>query len=282
MGREYLLYPQDGMVRVTSPFGMRNGRLHSGIDLASDNKGVDWNLASADGVVTNVGYSKADIGYWLEIRLDFKINGKIAYIRYYHQKEDAKFYDRKGSPRIRKGDKVRQGEKVGIEGNTGNSSGNHLHFELRLGGSTRAYAVDPIPYLRVEKGMVIDKGTLTQKLFKNVRYTNEIEVDGLWGTEFTKELQRQAGTTVDGVISGQYRNSITENIYSARFDTKKGSSLVRVMQRIVGVKEDGFFGKNTLIAWQKRLGTPQDGKLSQPSMFVKEMQRRLNDGTLFK
>lgn len=209
MSGNYLLFPQDGIVRVTSPFGMRNGRLHSGVDLASDNKGVDWNLASANGIVTNVGYSKADIGYWLEIKVDFKINGKVAYIRYYHMKESPKFYDRKGTPKITKGSKIKQGEKIGIEGSTGNSSGAHLHFELRLGGSTRAYAVDPVPYLRIPKGMELDKGALTQSQFKNVKYVDELEVDDGWGSATTYKIKngdtlsviaKKYNTTVDAIV----------------------------------------------------------------------------------
>jgi len=259
MSGNYLLFPQDGKVRVTSPFGMRNGRLHSGVDLASDNKGVDWNLASADGTVTNVGYSKVDIGHWLEIKLDFKISGKVAYIRYYHMKESPKFYDRKGTPKITKGSKIKQGEKIGIEGSTGNSTGNHLHFELRLGGSTRSYAVDPIPYLRIKRGMLVDRGSLTQSQFKNVRYTDELEVDGKWGPATTRALQRYFHTPEDGMIS-------------------KPSMVIRIMQGRVGAKQDGYLGPETIRKMQKHFGTSVDGVISKPSMMVKEMQRQLNKG----
>ena len=106
-----------------------------------------------------------------------------------------------------------------------------------------------------------------------------IKIDGLWGKGTTKALQRALGTTVDGVISGQYSNSTTKMIYSVDFKTNTGSSTVAALQKKIGASVDRYIGPETIRALQKYLGTPVDGKLSKPSMVVKEMQKRLNSGT---
>lgn len=107
--------------------------------------------------------------------------------------------------------------------------------------------------------------------------------DGYWGPKLTKELQIEFGTTADGVISGQYKNNTTINIHSVKFGSKgkfTGSNLIRAMQKWCGAKVDGYIGRETVTLMQKKLGTPADGAISQPSLMVKEMQKRLNKGTL--
>lgn len=113
----------------------------------------------------------------------------------------------------------------------------------------------------------------------NAKPKANIAVDGNWGAGTTKALQRYFGTPVDGVVSGQYRNNVTSKIYAVKYGTS-GSMVVRELQKLLGVTSDGYFGVATLKALQKRMGTPVDGVLSQPSMVIREMQRRLNKGKL--
>jgi hypothetical protein len=112
--------------------------------------------------------------------------------------------------------------------------------------------------------------------------TGGLEVDGQWGKATTKELQKLLGTPVDGVISHQYKQPGVNHpgLYAAQWDDSlDGSTLIRAMQEVLGVEEDGLCGKDTIKALQKRMGTPVDGVISTPeSAMVKEMQRRLNTG----
>jgi len=104
----------------------------------------------------------------------------------------------------------------------------------------------------------------------------QLAIDGSWGPATTRRLQQVLGTPADGVISGQYRNAITNNIHSVRFGTG-GSLMVREMQRRLSVRVDGYFGPITLRALQRRMGTPVTGAISRTnSAVVKELQRRLN------
>ena len=108
-----------------------------------------------------------------------------------------------------------------------------------------------------------------------------LTVDGKWGKDTTRALQKALGTTVDGIISRQPRNSVTTALYGGTisFGSGNGSPMVRALQRKIGAKADGKLGPETVRKLQTYLGTVQDGKLSRPSLVVKEMQRRLNNGS---
>lgn len=106
---------------------------------------------------------------------------------------------------------------------------------------------------------------------------NTVAEDGIWGTGTTKRAQEVFGTPVDGVISGQlssckkYFPGITSVSYG-----KGGSSLVRTMQKWLGIKEDGYIGKEFVTALQREMRTVVDGVLSKPSSCIKAFQHWLN------
>jgi len=109
---------------------------------------------------------------------------------------------------------------------------------------------------------------------------SDLTVDGKWGNATTEALQDALNTPVDGIISNQSRNSVTESLYgnTVRYGSG-GSVVIRALQRKVGASADGLLGPATVRALQSYLGTPVDGVLSRPSMAVEEMQRQLNAGT---
>lgn len=108
-----------------------------------------------------------------------------------------------------------------------------------------------------------------------------LKVDGKWGKATTRALQAALGLKYrDGILSSQPKNSVTRALYGGVTWGSKGSPTVRALQRKVGASQDGKLGPATVRALQKHLGTPVDGVISRPSsMVVKELQKRLNNGT---
>jgi murein DD-endopeptidase MepM/ murein hydrolase activator NlpD len=118
--------------RLTSPFGLRvhpiygTVRLHAGMDLAAPT-GTPVK-AAADAVVVRAA---AHGGYGLAVVLDH--GGALATLYGHLSRLD-----------VQPGDVVRRGDRIGLVGSTGASTGPHLHFEVRVRGTP----VDPSPYLR--------------------------------------------------------------------------------------------------------------------------------------
>lgn len=113
----------------------------------------------------------------------------------------------------------------------------------------------------------------------------ELVIDGKWGKDTTTRLQQIFGTTVDGKISNQllkYKASnpgLTSGWDWKLKPNKKGSALIMAMQQWAGMpieERDGEIGPKTIKAFQKKLGTTQDGKVSKPSQMVKALQNWAN------
>lgn len=113
-----LVKPAEG--RVTSEFGPRNGKNHTGIDIAKS--GIVPIRAVADGIVTKSYYSSS---YGEVIFIEHTIEGVKYEMVYAHMRENSRAYQ--------VGDKVKAGDQLGLMGNTGNSTGQHLHFETHKG-----------------------------------------------------------------------------------------------------------------------------------------------------
>lgn len=109
-------------------------------------------------------------------------------------------------------------------------------------------------------------------------------VDGYWGSGTTRRLQEVLGTAVDGVVSSQnvaFRNQNPGLTLGWDWVKKpKGSLVIAALQRRIGVHDDGIIGPETIRALQRRMGTPVDGKISENSQMVRELQTRLNNGTV--
>ena len=123
--------PYRSAVRYTSGFGMRWGRMHRGSDFAGPH-GTDI-FSTADGVVTHAGWSS---GY-----------GKLIKIKHAHGIETR--YAHLAKFRVQKGDRVSRGQHIGDMGNTGRSTGTHLHYEVRINGR----AVNPMKFIKAARNV---------------------------------------------------------------------------------------------------------------------------------
>ncbi len=123
------IYPTSGI--LTSPFGFRRdpftGKIkhHDGIDISAP-EGTPI-VAPADGIVKSVRWVR---GYGLLIEID---HGFGVTTRYGHCSRSA----------VRQGQFVRRGQVIGYVGNTGRSTGPHLHYEVRVMGRP----INPIKYI---------------------------------------------------------------------------------------------------------------------------------------
>ena len=119
------LFVRPGEGRRTSGYGRRWGRLHAGVDLAA---GIGSPIrAVAAGVVKSAGQES---GY-----------GNC--VRVVHADGTETVYAHMSRIVARGGDRVSAGELLGKEGNTGRSTGPHLHFEVRINGTP----INPLPWL---------------------------------------------------------------------------------------------------------------------------------------
>jgi len=132
----------------TSRFGMRvhpitgERTLHTGVDLAAT-AGTPI-LATADGKVTFAGPAS---GYGNLILIEHTIGGALVVSGYAHMYADG--------IHLNPGDRVTAGQRIADVGSAGNSTGPHLHFEIRVGGASGT-PVDPQPWLAGHDAASID------------------------------------------------------------------------------------------------------------------------------
>lgn len=176
--------------------------------------------------------------------------------------------------------------------NTGGAD--HVGFVVSVSGSTIkviegnksdsvAYRTIPVDGLYIRGYCLPDYESKANGYTAKPIYTN-IAVDGKWGSGTTRRLQAIFGTPVDGVVSNQDARFKADNpglVSGWDWDTKpngKGSSLIKAMQKWAGMNtQDGEIGPETIKAFQKKLGTTVDGKVSKVSSMVKALQKWANE-----
>ncbi len=147
-----LIYPTSNTT-IASAFGVgRKFTNQNGEQIVDFHKGVDFFVqvdsevrAAAGGVVIDAGFdtdaSSGGLGYYVKIR---------------HSNGFVTLYGHNSSLKVKKGDAVSQGDIIALSGSTGNSSGPHVHLELRKSETCRpnytvggedGCAIDPVPYL---------------------------------------------------------------------------------------------------------------------------------------
>jgi murein DD-endopeptidase MepM/ murein hydrolase activator NlpD len=124
--------PVKAAYRFTSKFGPRRDpktggrRMHKGVDFAAPSGTPLY--ATADGVVTYAGWSSG-YGRLVKIQHEFGIETRYAHL---------------SKLRVKVGQRVSHGDRIGDMGATGRVTGVHLHYEVRVGGK----AVNPMIYIK--------------------------------------------------------------------------------------------------------------------------------------
>ncbi|NKB29525.1 MAG: peptidoglycan DD-metalloendopeptidase family protein [Rhodobacteraceae bacterium] len=123
------MIPLTQSFRYTSGFGPRWGRMHSGTDFAGAHGSPIH--ATADGVVTHAGRAGA-YGNLVKIQHAYSYETRYAHA--------SKIY-------VKVGQRVSRGDRIAAMGNTGRSTGTHLHYEIRIGGK----AINPMRYIKAAR-----------------------------------------------------------------------------------------------------------------------------------
>lgn len=137
-----MIFPLDPHYSITQVYGATDfaaepgghgfAHWHAGIDIGPTGQDRTPPIhAAAEGVVQLAGWDTTGYGNLTKI-----LSGDL-----YHM------YGHQSQIRVSPGDHVKAGQVIGYVGTTGNSSGNHLHFEIRGGGGTFGEDVDPTDYL---------------------------------------------------------------------------------------------------------------------------------------
>jgi murein DD-endopeptidase MepM/ murein hydrolase activator NlpD len=123
--------------RWTSGFGYRRDpkgagtRMHEGTDMAGSYGTPVY--ATADGTIVHAGWDSG-YGRLVKIQHDFGVETRYAHL---------------SQIRVEVGQRVSRGDRIGDMGNSGRSTGTHLHYEVRLGGA----AVNPMTFIKAAKNV---------------------------------------------------------------------------------------------------------------------------------
>ncbi|OOF67571.1 murein DD-endopeptidase MepM [Rodentibacter caecimuris] len=124
LGKGFARYPLQRQARISSPFNPN--RRHPITGRVRPHKGIDFSLpvgspviAPADAMVEKVAYQARGAGRYIVLR---------------HGREYQTVYMHLSKPLVRAGQTVKKGERIALSGNTGMSTGPHLHYEFHING----------------------------------------------------------------------------------------------------------------------------------------------------
>jgi murein DD-endopeptidase MepM/ murein hydrolase activator NlpD len=177
--------------RITSPYGKRGGEYHCGIDIGEDAGKDIW--AAHAGTVVAVRWDAKGYGNYIVLQ---SLMGFCT------------LYAHLSKALVKVGDKVGSKTVIGLCGSTGNSSGPHLHFEVRIteygspgwwdkdASGKRINSVDPLPYLKaigkIEEKKYILSVEDANKLINLLKGVFSFVEDKAKATETENEIHRLA------------------------------------------------------------------------------------------
>lgn len=124
-------HPVKSGFRYTSGFGRRWGRLHAGSDFAGPVGTPIY--AAGDGIVTHAGWLSS-YGRLIKIKHENGVETRYAHLN---------------KIRVKNGQRVSRGDRIGDMGNSGRSTGPHLHYEVRVNGAP----IDPMKFIKAGKNV---------------------------------------------------------------------------------------------------------------------------------
>ncbi len=207
---------------LTDDFTTRNSnRTHNGMDFIGKNYGADYVIAVEKGKVIAASYGKST-GYYVEIEHPNKVIS-----RYLHLK--------KNSITVKKGEEVKKGQIIGYMGNTGDATGVHLHFAIKVNGKQ----VDPKPYLLGEKGFLNKKTDIIYQVYDNNRkqwlktVTNDNDYAGIFKSPIGGLRVKMSDSSIVKVrshVNGKWLPEVTKwNENSDGYSGIKGENIDAIM-----------------------------------------------------
>lgn len=193
----------DSMARITSKYGPRRRRMHKGIDLKVL-KG-DTIRAAFNGKVRIKAFERRGYGYYVVLR---------------HPNGLETIYGHLSKILVEENQIVRAGETIGLGGNTGRSTGSHLHFETRFLGQ----AINPAEIIDFENGAP----------HQDTYVFHNVKINGRRSNIYTSSSDRlvyhrvKSGDTL-GKIARIYGTSVNE---LCRLNGLKSTSVLRIGQSI--------------------------------------------------
>ena len=190
---------------ITSPYGYRKRfrRMHKGVDLKI-NMG-DTIRAAFDGRVRITNYERAGYGYYVVVR---------------HTNDLETVYGHLSGFIVEEGQYVKAGDPIALGGNTGRSTGPHLHFETRYMG----YAINPCAIFDFANQTT---HTDTYTFDKNT-YQNACNYSPAANSEYAKQYLK------DNPVKPYVRsssNSSTAHASSSTYRVRKGDTLSKIASR---------------------------------------------------
>ena len=195
--------PIDIPVRITSHYGPRRRRMHKGIDLKVHIG--DTIRAAFSGKVRVKSYDRRGYGHYLVIR---------------HPNGLETVYGHLSEALVEENQVVRAGDVIGLGGNTGRSTGSHLHFETRFLGQ----ALNPAEIIDFRNGVPHKD----DYVFRNVKINGRKSNIYTSGNTHPIHHRVKSGETL-GAIARKYKTSVSE---LCRLNGMKSTAVLRIGQQL--------------------------------------------------